>query len=526
MSILKKEYHGINKISIISAFCFIFILPLIIANVPYMDDNTRMDNGVGYWEIEGRPITTLLFKILNFSIYDIANIAPLPLIVGVIFVIFSINYATDKMSAKKTLFNIIPFVFIICNPFFMQNMSYQFDSVGHLFSVGFIVFSLFYQNDKNKYKKHIIPIIFIVLACGSYQPTSNLYIALYCVIFLFDLNKITNENATQNITRYFLYYIIGCIVYYSLYYIGFSYFFTEISNRNHMISINELFLSYQISFSEFLNLFLLLDYGLTGILIKTSLFLIIINVFIKVYFIHKNESNTMDKIIKISFTLLIPIILFLSLWGPFILLKELFFNPRDFPSVGAFFMAFCFSFIYMDYKNIFKTINLCLISIYMIGFSFMYGNALHYDNNYKQYVYDSIARDIEIHLNEIKDRKIQVYGQNATSSYIYHATQINPFIRILVFPENTNFVKKYNLSARNIYNVIGGVIDDDYNEWTNICKNKIKPLVENRNYDLFLFEDHLSVWFKNNPSLCSSIPTDTNSKFYDKNAIIENKKMN
>lgn len=84
-----------------------------------------------------------------------------------------------------------------------------------------------------------------------------------------------------------------------------------------MISINELFLSYQISFSEFLNLFLLLDYGLTGILIKTSLFLIIINVFIKVYFIHKNESNTMDKIIKISFTLLIPIILFLSLWGVF-----------------------------------------------------------------------------------------------------------------------------------------------------------------------------------------------------------------
>lgn len=521
MSVFQKEYFGLNKISIISIFCFIFILPLIIANVPYMDDNTRMDNGVGYWEIEGRPVTTLLFKLLNFSAHDIANIAPLPLIAGIVFFIFTINYATDKMSAKKTIFNIIPFVFLICNPFFIQNMSYQFDSIGHIFSVGFIVFSLFYQNENNKYKKHIIPVIFIVLSCASYQPTSNLYISLYCIIFLFDLNNNGKEKTLHHTLRYISYYILGCAIYYILYFIGFSYFFTEISNRNTIIDFNQILVSYKISFDEFLNLFLLLDNGFMGILIKTSLILFLINVFIKSYIILKNEK---DKMIKIIFTFLTPIILLFSLWGPFILLKELFFNPRDFPSIGALFMAFCFSFYYFDYKNLFKVLNLLLLSICMIGFSFMYGNALHYDNNYKQYVYDSIARDIELNLDEIKDRKIQVYGQNATTSYIYHATEINPFIRTLIFPENTNFVKKYNLSARNIYNVIGGVIDDDYEEWSKICENNKKPLVKNRNYELFLFDDHLSVWFKNNPSLCNNAPTDSGSKFSDKRIILENLK--
>lgn len=517
---MKKEYQGISKIGIISLLCFLFVLPIIIANVPYMDDNTRMDNGVAYWEYEGRPLTTILFKILNFNLYEIANVAPMPLLIGLFFVIFTINYATDKMSAKKTIFNIIPFTFIICNPFFLQNMSYQFDSIGHLFSVGFIILSLFYSSD-NKYKQHIFPVIAVILSCASYQPTSNLYIGLYCVIFLFDLNRSKYEKSLTHIFRYISYYILGCSIYYLLYFIGFTYFFVEISNRNHIINFSQLFLSYKISFNEFLNLYLLINHGLTGILINISIIFILTNVLFKSFLIYKKEENRSERLVKTIFTLLIPFGLVFSILGPFVLLQELFFNPRDFPSVGAFFMVFGFSFYYFDFHNYLKKVFIFLWLICLFSFSFMYGNALHYDNNYKQYVYDSIARDLELHSNEIKDKKIQVYGQNAMTSYIYHAIEINPFIKALIFPENTNFVKKYNLSARNIYNVIGGVIDDDYNEWNNICHNNTSPLVKNGNYDIFTFEDHISVWFKNNPNLCSNIPSDVNSKFSDKKTILE-----
>ncbi len=80
-----KELQGKDKFNFIFLLCLLFTLPLIIANVPYMDDYTRLDNGYGYWEIEGRPLTTFLFKILNFNFTTIYNIAPLPLLVGTLF---------------------------------------------------------------------------------------------------------------------------------------------------------------------------------------------------------------------------------------------------------------------------------------------------------------------------------------------------------------------------------------------------------------------------------------------------------
>lgn len=70
-----KEFEGKDKFNLILFVCLLFVLPLIIANVPYMDDHTRLDNGYGYWEIEGRPLTTLLFKLLNFNFTTIYNVA-------------------------------------------------------------------------------------------------------------------------------------------------------------------------------------------------------------------------------------------------------------------------------------------------------------------------------------------------------------------------------------------------------------------------------------------------------------------
>lgn len=517
-----KEFEGKDKFNLILFVCLLFVLPLIIANVPYMDDHTRLDNGYGYWEIEGRPLTTLLFKLLNFNLTTIYNIAPLPLLVGVFFFSYSVYYATNKMNLKNTILNIFPFILLVCNPFFLQNMSYQYDSIGHLFSVGFILLAFFYQNN-NKYKQFLVSSLLIAASCASYQPTSNMYIALFCVSILFNISKKDNEGIMKYTIRHISYYLSGILIYYVLYFIGFSFLFTEQANRNHLISINQIMASYEFSMNELINLLSYFKDDISLYLIIIAAILLPINIIYRIYNITKSNMEHKEQLYSIVMLILLPLLLLFSIWGPFILLKELFFNPRDFPVMGVFCMLISFSFSLVDKKYFINVIFNIAIFLCVFSFSYMYGNALNQDYTYRKYVYDSISNNIEQNMDKIRDKKIYVYGRHAMTSYIGKAFEVRPFLSKLIFPDNTNFFKEYSIAARNVYNIQGGVIMDNLDEWNAICKNKIVPLVKNGNYEIFNFDDHISVWFKREPTFCNNYPTDVDSRFDIKQHALESK---
>lgn len=517
-----KELQGKDKFNFIFLLCLLFTLPLIIANVPYMDDYTRLDNGYGYWEIEGRPLTTFLFKILNFNFTTIYNIAPLPLLVGTLFFAASAFYATNKMNLKNTPVNIFPFILLVCNPFFLQNISYQYDSIGHLFSVGFILLAFFYYND-NKYKQFFSSSLLIALSCASYQPTSNMYIALFAVSILFNLSKKNDEKILKYTGKHILYYLSGILLYYAVYFIGFSFLFTEQANRNHLIHFSQIISSYEISLNEFINLISYFKNDISLYLIIIGAILLPVNMIYKIYSISNSIIERSEKLYSILIILFLPLLLFFSIWGPFILLKELFFNARDFPVIGVFCMLIGFSFSLLDKKHYIGTLFNITILLCTFSFSYMYGNILNQDYMYKKYVYDSISNNLEKNMDKIEGKKIYLYGRNAITSYIGKAFEIRPFLSKLIYPDNTNFFKEYNIAARNIYNIQGGVIMDNLDEWNAICKNKIKPLVKNGNYEIFSFNDHVSIWFKREPTFCNNYPTDVDSKYDLKQLTLESK---
>lgn len=517
--IKEKEWHGTEKFKMIFILCIAFILPLIIANVPYMDDNTRLDNGYGYWEIEGRPLTTLLMKILNFNATNIYNIAPLPLIIGVLFFSFSVYYVTSKMDMKKNLINIIPFIFLICNPFFLQNMSYQYDNIGHIFSVSLLLLSFFYEN-KNKIKEVSIASLLLLLSCSSYQPSTNIFIVLFFLNIIYDIKKY--NNLSSYIIKKSLIYIIGLFGYYIFYYIGFTFFFHETANRNNLINISQILESYRYSFKEFLELTNGFNKDTIRILIDISFIMFIFNILYKIV----KEMKTEKSIIKIVLLLFTPFFILLSIWGPFILLKELFFNPRDFPVIGVFFMGAAYSFKFIDKKGYLQVLIISAILLCVFSFSYIYGNALNQDYMYKKYVYDNISLKLEEKEDVIAKKQIRIYGRNAMSSFVGQALIVHPFLSKLIFPDNTNFFKAYNLAARNVYNIKGGVVLDDYEEWINICKNKPTPLIKDGNYEVYNFKDHVSIWFKRTPDFCDNTPLESESHFDKKEQYLNNLKEN
>ena len=103
------------------------------------------------------------------------------------------------------------------------------------------------------------------------------------------------------------------------------------------------------------------------------------------------------------------------------------------------------------------------------------------------YMINGIKKTFDLEGSELKekvigDKKVNIYGRPATSSFVRLALVEHNFIYRLIYADNTNFFKKYNLGARGIPNIVGGFVLDDLDEWNMICDKKIKPMVSNRNY--------------------------------------------
>lgn len=313
---IENEYKGWTRFAIVFAFCFTFILSLVLADVPYMDDLTRMDNGNGYWEYEGRPLTTLLIALLNFNFNPIYNIGPIPLIFGTLFFSYSVCYATSKMDIKQNLVNILPFTLLACNPYFIQNLSYQFDSIGNLFSVAFVLFAFFYKH-KNIFKTYAVQVLCLVIVSSLYQPTINMYIALFAINILFQFKK-TNDKFFRSVFYYSSVFILSALIYYIGCQLGFKYFYPEVAYRSDMITptLNSLIFSYDYSIKELIDMNQSFRGETMFWLVKISAVMLVVNMIIVIFKgIFNKEYTQFNKIMLTIGVFLVPVILFISIWG-------------------------------------------------------------------------------------------------------------------------------------------------------------------------------------------------------------------
>lgn len=509
--IINHEYKGKDKFFFILVICFIFVLPIILADSLYMDDKYRVMDGDFFWEDEGRYLTTFIFQLLSLNKDQALNMFPMTLIIGVLFFSYALFYTTERMNIKSSILNMLPLFFIICNPFFLQNLSYQYDSIAHLLSVGLILIAFFYD-DKNKIKRILYPVILISISAFLYQPSINIYIVLFCLNLLFELKKTHFKRSiikdTYNNAMIFL---SGMFIYYIFYIIQFKFIFEKIYERNKLINLLDILKSYEISTKTFI--LMVKNFYNTPVfyLICFSFLFLILAIVLKINKSIKEKVSIKEKSINILIYLSIPLILYLSLWGPFILLKEKFFNPRDYVSVGSILMLFMYSLLLVGNKlKLLRGFLLFLVLINFFSISYIYGNVLKYENQYIGYINDNISRDLEMHHNEINGKKIFVFGRQGTSRYSQLTIEKIPYLNILLYPDNSNFFKSYDLYVKKVEKF--GFLDN-VKEWNYICKENIKPLVSTPTYEIYSFETYVSIWYKRTDDFCENIPTDRTNSF-------------
>lgn len=489
--IVKKELSIKERFMFFLVSLCLYIFPLMLKNVLYYDDNNRILHGRAYWDVDGRPLTDAVMYLLNFNIGNIGNVAPLPLLLSVIFLAAIFTYISEKINYKKTIWSQLPLLLFVVNPFYLQNFSYQYDCLGMSMGIGCALLAYFYQPKKRI--EHIIPPLLIAASFAFYQPCVNVFLALFFadILLKFKIQK----NYIKNTLLSAGYYLSGVVIYYIIQF----HIITVSTTRNELIKPSELLSSIKVSYeklSEFLyplfNSTLVVFFVLFGFTLTL------------VFLLRMKESICKKDIVQSVLIILSPFALFLCLWGPLLLLKELLFNPREFPAFGVILFTGLLSLYTIDKRGIIYRIISILILIALFSFSYQYANVLKYQRDYDERVFSWLAYDLG--KIDTSDKKIYIYGETPRTVLSERIIENNPFISQLVKP-SFRWVARAILLGLDIPNVSRDVSFDDEKEWSAICETKKPYLIKHARYMVYDFDSHISVWLlKENKPLCQIKP--------------------
>jgi hypothetical protein len=158
---------------------FAYVVPLILADYPYIDDNWRgLAAGMG-WAGEGRLFTQLFYNALTFT-GAAPNIFPLPLLIATLVMAWALTRLTFHYVAEPTLTHCLVVLAFWYNPFFLQNLSYQYDGPAMTLSLVAVIFAITFRGT-SRVQQLVVPALLLALALGLYQVSINVFLGLCCL---------------------------------------------------------------------------------------------------------------------------------------------------------------------------------------------------------------------------------------------------------------------------------------------------------------------------------------------------------
>ncbi|WP_085629433.1 MULTISPECIES: glucosyltransferase domain-containing protein [unclassified Pseudomonas] len=169
--------HQVMRFFVFAAF--LYVLPLILADYPYIDDNWRALAAGNAWAGQGRLFVDWLYKALTFS--DAApNIFPLPLLLATLAMAAALTRLTFHLFPQPCLAACLVPLPLWYNPFLLQNLSYQYDGPATALSLAAVIWAITYRSG-SRIRRWLAPAALLALAFGLYQISVNVFLGLCAV---------------------------------------------------------------------------------------------------------------------------------------------------------------------------------------------------------------------------------------------------------------------------------------------------------------------------------------------------------
>ncbi|MCH4635433.1 glucosyltransferase domain-containing protein [Escherichia coli] len=165
------------------SLAILYVLPIIIANAYYIDDMGRVLSGYG-WHEDGRIFATYIMQIMSFGSL-ISQMAPLSTILSAL-IMFVAGYllSTYLFEGDKLLIKACSLL-LLTSPFFLENISYKYDSIPMSLSV---LLAITPYIARNKVSFFIFSATCLTLVFGLYQTSAMAYFAVLACFMVKDLS--------------------------------------------------------------------------------------------------------------------------------------------------------------------------------------------------------------------------------------------------------------------------------------------------------------------------------------------------
>lgn len=163
--------HSININRIYLALTVIFAIPFLLSGNDYQDDIYRSASGnLSFWFENARPLSVYILQLLNQSVLG-PDMFPLTIILSILILGFTSKKIVDELHIDNSYIKIALFCIMLSNPFFLQNLSYKYDSITMALCLLLSYLYIFKLDDFKLHIKHTNEIILILMILCLYQPT-------------------------------------------------------------------------------------------------------------------------------------------------------------------------------------------------------------------------------------------------------------------------------------------------------------------------------------------------------------------
>lgn len=467
-----EQFFSRYKIAYIAGL--VYILPIIIAGRMFNDDIGRATEGYTKWGVNGRPLSDWIMEGLSFG-FPISNLSPFTIIIALLITVLCGALLAEHFGVEdKAKRNILAFSFII-SPFYLENLSYQFDSLPMALSLLFASLAFTIQGKFRPLAGCAVGTVLLIGTMCLYQPSINVYIILVCFAAI-----LAGINSEGRILLTALYKAISLLVAQVIYSLAIVPAFIEGDyNTNHSIMITEkpdpvglLFSNAQAFYDRVLN-----SLDTTAYVIAVALVVLLLVIWIKSLFTHNNNKNKLNLAFdKLTILIAFPVI-FICIAGPLLLLYKPVTNPRVLLGVNAivFIGVFCSTYFLSRYWKFLMIVPV----VYAFSLSAAYGNASTMQKRLDEYRAIVIAKDIN-NLNK-PFKNLVFIGMPELSKVSNKYADNFPVIRQLITPsirENwvfaNYFMRQYGIYLNYIHISKGRITRDA------LCKQGV--LIANDDY--------------------------------------------
>ncbi|WP_266158530.1 glucosyltransferase domain-containing protein [Dyella silvatica] len=171
-----------NRKSLFGALFTVYLLfvlyPILRADRYCNDDLMRVLWGPYIWVDNGRPLSALLMRALEFNATQLVDISPLPQIAAIAILAWLGVLIAEHYAIRSLSLAVMVTLPLGAQPFFLENLSYRFDALPMALS---LLFALLPITAPNPNRRWWLGSLSLFACLCFYQPAINAFLVFVCL---------------------------------------------------------------------------------------------------------------------------------------------------------------------------------------------------------------------------------------------------------------------------------------------------------------------------------------------------------